>query len=440
MPTNDPNDRQQMPISLDGKGDIPASELPVGQGRRTAPDDVPLRSPQLPEDALSKLAASAATGRAAYDAFQDAKNRAIGLPPVPSSPDPDVVLQGDLSGYGYRKPLFPWEQASRTAHETSERLQQAAAAGPPKRDESIRSDLERAVEEREAHKQPATTTEKKIETPGAAHSGIDGAVLAVSELLFLLFGLPFGDAIYHDKVTAVHWVYLAIAVTCAIGGPMWPTMRNRWASPRVAASVTNAARDARVWIALLLTFFLYGVAPDIYRRATTPAIVTTRPETGFTQQQVDEKISNAVSHLNSQLTEANRQRDAARREAEAFRQQIQNAPAPTRELDSPRVFTKLTPDQIRAIYEGRTPLQGDILFADEAGKWLATDGKVETVSSGWLILRRDNDSKMVQCAFDNTWRAKLSVLRPNDTVKVVGKLASSHNPSLVILESCELGG
>jgi hypothetical protein len=38
----------------------------------------------------------------------------------------------------------------------------------------------------------------KGEATGAAHIGIDGAVLAVSELLFLLFGLPFGDAIYND--------------------------------------------------------------------------------------------------------------------------------------------------------------------------------------------------------------------------------------------------
>ena len=47
---------------------------------------------------------------------------------------------------------------------------------------------------------------------------------------------------------------------------------------------------------------------------------------GFTQQQVNEKISTAVANLNAQLAEANRQKDAERREADAFRQQIQNAP------------------------------------------------------------------------------------------------------------------
>jgi hypothetical protein len=187
--------------------------------------------------------------------------------------------------------------------------------------DSIREELERAHDQHT----PDSESKDKSDKSGTAHSGVDGAVLAVSELLFLLFGLPFGDDLYHDRpIPALHWFYLAIAVTCAIGGPMWPTMRNRWASPRVAASVANAARDARVWIAVLLIFFLYGVAPDIYRRAIVP--VATKPGTGFTQQQVNEKISVAVTNLNSQLTEANRQRDAARRDAEAFRQQIQNAP------------------------------------------------------------------------------------------------------------------
>ena len=123
---------------------------------------------------------------------------------------------------------------------------------------------------------PPPNPEREISAAGAAHSGIDGAVLAVSELLFLLFGLPFGDDLYHDKpITLLHWSYLAVAVICAIGGPMWPTIRNRWASPAVSASVANAARDARIWIIVLSIFLLYGVAPDIYRRATTPVATTT---------------------------------------------------------------------------------------------------------------------------------------------------------------------
>jgi hypothetical protein len=95
--------------------------------------------------------------------------------------------------------------------------------------------------------------------------------------------------------------------------------------------VAQTARDARVWVAVLLAF-LYGVAPDIYQRATRP-IVTNVAETpslpGFTQQQMDEKIAAAVANLNAELAEANRQKDAARREEDALHQQIQNAPPQT---------------------------------------------------------------------------------------------------------------
>jgi hypothetical protein len=144
-------------------------------------------------------------------------------------------------------------------------------------DGSIRGDLERAHDQ---HNPPAsnTTPEKESSASGPNHSGIDGAVLAVSELLFLLLGLPFGDDLYHDKpIPLLHWIYLGIAVICAIGGPMWPTIRNRWASPRIAASIANTARDARIWIAILLIFFLYGVAPDIYRRATMHVAIIEAP-------------------------------------------------------------------------------------------------------------------------------------------------------------------
>lgn len=180
--------------------------------------------------------------------------------------------------------------------------------------EHLRSSLESAFEQHRETVPPSTPSPPvpKQEPSGAGHSGVDGAVLAVSELLFLLFGLPFGDALYHDKpLTPRHWLFISIAILCAIGGPMWPTIRNRYASPRVATSVAGAARDARVWIAVLLAFFLYGVAPEIYQRATAPIAPTAKPETGFTQQEVDAKISTALANINSQLAQATQQRDAA---------------------------------------------------------------------------------------------------------------------------------
>jgi hypothetical protein len=97
--------------------------------------------------------------------------------------------------------------------------------------------------------------------------------------------------------------------------------RSDYYSPKIALGISAA-------LPLLLLFGAL-VGPDLYRRATVP-VDALKPEIGFTQQQVDEKIANAVANLNSQLTEANRQKEAAMRDAEAVRKQIQNAPPPPR--------------------------------------------------------------------------------------------------------------
>jgi hypothetical protein len=87
----------------------------------------------------------------------------------------------------------------------------------------------------------------------------------------------------------------------------------------------NRADDYFVVRAAIIAFFM--IVPVLIAPLVSGVPVQLSPaQTGFTQQQVDEKISNAVANLNSQLTEANRQKEAERREADAFRQQIQNAP------------------------------------------------------------------------------------------------------------------
>ena len=106
---------------------------------------------------------------------------------------------------------------------------------------------------------------------------VDKAVLSLFELLALMFGLPFGDDLFHEKpVTNLHLVYLGIGALFALGGPMFPLVRTIiWIPKGVTSSISSAARDARIWIAILLIFFLYGVAPDIYRRATAPVAAPT---------------------------------------------------------------------------------------------------------------------------------------------------------------------
>ncbi len=192
-------------------------------------------------------------------------------------------------------------------------------------------------------------------------------------------------------------------------------------------------------VAVVILAFAYIAGPEIYRRAMMFVPHQGPTANGFTQEQVDAKVAGAVANLNAQLVEITRQRDAAQREANALRQQIQNAPPPQQNLDTPRSYTKLSIPEIRAIYEGRTPLQGDILFADEVGKWINTDGTIQNVLSGGLVVLRKDD-KGIQCVFDRSWWSKLSVLRQNDNIKVAGKLAASQNPHMITLASCEIRG
>jgi hypothetical protein len=187
----------------------------------------------------------------------------------------------------------------------------------------------------------------------------------------------------------------------------------------------------------LAVAFIYVTGPEMYRRATQPTATQQPP--GFTEQQVNDKIAAAINNLNSQLTESNRQRDTARREAEVLRQQIQNAPPPPRpNYDEPRTFTKKTIAELRAFYDGRTPLQGDLFMADEGGKWITTDGAIQNVLTGGQVVLR-KDYKGISCFFDlRIWRPKLSVLRQNETITVTGKLRDHEDASMIYLDSCEL--
>jgi hypothetical protein len=101
----------------------------------------------------------------------------------------------------------------------------------------------------------------------------DKAVFGLCELLALLFGLPFGEDLYNDRpIAAWHYFYLAVAVLLAIGGPMWPWIKTRsWISESLSSSVSQAARDARLWVVLLLVLFVYVTGRDVYPRTAASA-------------------------------------------------------------------------------------------------------------------------------------------------------------------------
>jgi len=141
------------------------------------------------------------------------------------------------------------------------------------RTDSLRQDLAKAYEQNEKLSDKATMAE----TPKSDFwSHADKAAFGLCELLALLFGLPFGDDLYHDKpLTSIggwHWVYLVIAILFAVTGPMWPWIRTRpLIAGTVAGKISGIATDARIWLGVLLLLFLYGEGPDIFRRSVPSA-------------------------------------------------------------------------------------------------------------------------------------------------------------------------
>ncbi|HLH88103.1 MAG TPA: hypothetical protein VKX28_06570 [Xanthobacteraceae bacterium] len=148
--------------------------------------------------------------------------------------------------------------------------------GQPGYSQELRRDIANAAKESSAVGGKATPQEtvstgadSKPKQDFWTHA--DKSMVALCELLALLFGLPFGDDLYHGTpITGWHWFYLAVAVLFAVGGPMWPWLRSRKGA---AEAFTRAAAHPFAWLAVLLALFFYGVGPEMYRRATWQAPV-----------------------------------------------------------------------------------------------------------------------------------------------------------------------
>jgi hypothetical protein len=271
------------------------------------------------------------------------------------------------------------------------------------------------------------------ETPTAAARSLIG---------WFAGGLAFQSVENLHSSYVVSSLYGAGAVIVAIVDFKLPALLSK--SPQLTKTLNQVSGDARWWVGVIfITLITLALSPYIEERrwpfewqfsAPAPA-----PAPGFTQQQVDEKIANAVANLNSQLTEANRQRDAAQREANAFRQQIQNAPAPPpRNLDTPRVYTEKTVATLWGPCEGRTPLQCDILIGDEKGKWINADGRVALIQPNRTVTLYVENQPLI-CFFEDQWKAKLDAFRNGEAMSVSGKI-QAYNGATLLLGQCELHG
>ena len=316
----------------------------------------------------------------------------------------------------------------------------------------------RPVEQSERSSEKATMPEKPAKPDFWTLA--DKAMLGLCELLALLFGLPFGDDLYHDKPIASigvwHWFYLGIAALFAVTGPMWPWLRTRtWLPAGVTASLSKAPLDARVWIAALLLLFLYGTAPEIYQRATAPAPL---PSVAPIQAQLDaanrelqaerQKAKPLIPPGQSIITTSQMAKEVESLRAEINELKQQNealrAPktvAPTPEPASPpSAYADKTVSQLLDLCINRTALQCPSFFTDEVGKRLNAEEIVRSVwvNGPYIDVELWTDNRLLICHFDIRWKERLRTLRAPDNIKITGKIASAQDGSQLYLEACEL--
>jgi hypothetical protein len=169
--------------------------------------------------------------------------------------------------------------------------------GFPEREESLRETIVRAVEDQKGRPQPLP------EPPAPENKSHDYAGIGMFELLGLMCGLPPSEALYHGEPIDFRMVCFIVAGIVFGGlGTAWPVVRKRFPQQALVLSVSRIAADARYWLAIILVAFLYGAAPDIYRRATRPAVADQGSIDALTKQ---------VSQLSHDLMIVSRERDSA---------------------------------------------------------------------------------------------------------------------------------
>jgi hypothetical protein len=263
----------------------PLSSLPIStEPNRPAEDPVPFKWPWEPTDAV----------RVSGESAVPSKRSGISRAPAPS---PRI---NPNSG-----PVEP--PKSKVDHDREDR-------------EHRRASLEAAFE------QHSTETPPPPAPPDPPIHGPEGPLPrtwpeAVPYLVWVVLILGFGlECVAH--LLKADWLQALFAFLGMVG---LAAMMLHWTQIRGKFSDTR-------WLVAAAMLLLLGLilSPFVEERRWpfSAWFAKAPPSTGFSQQEVDAKISNALANLNAQLIEANRQKDLARREAETVRQQIQNVPPP----------------------------------------------------------------------------------------------------------------
>jgi hypothetical protein len=102
-----------------------------------------------------------------------------------------------------------------------------------------------------------------------------------------------------------------------------------------------------------------------------------------------------------------------------------------------RKFTNRSIRELRALFEGRTILQGDRLIEPHKGLWINTEGTVIMILPGpTAVINNANDT--IECHFGQEWGTDLARYNNGDLMKVRGKISNSQNGQQIYLNECEI--
>jgi hypothetical protein len=167
------------------------------------------------------------------------------------------------------------------------------------------------------------------------------------------------------------------------------------------------------------------------------------PTQGYTQAQLDKAVADGKAPIQAKLDAA--QKTITDLKSASAPPVASPAPAPATIIapqqplaaaDMPRVYTNKTVQGLAAFYKDRTDMQGDVFMADEKGKWINTEGKLQYTDGRGARLY--NDGHTILCDFGEKWKAKLGVLRPSAFIKITGKIRQDQWLPALLLEQCEL--
>lgn len=114
---------------------------------------------------------------------------------------------------------------------------------------------------------------------------------------------------------------------------------------------------------------------------------------------------------------------------------------PAFSVTTQREFTEKTPDELLALFEGRTALQAEPLIEPYFGLWITAVGAVVMTLPGGgdaVALIRTEGGRMVECRFPKSLELALRRFDVGSTMKALGRVSPSQNGRQLYLSNCEL--